>query len=91
MSKPSTGTIVKTKLVDIVFTLTTHWKSLNVSGFLAEYGLAPNLLECVPTYIHYVASCNAANSFMSRHAADIAEFFVGDPALAAQLRGVSLD
>jgi hypothetical protein len=82
----SNGTIVKSKLVDVVFTLTSHWKTMNASGFLADYGLAPNLLECVPTYVHYVASCNAANSFMSRHAADIAEFYVGDLALAAQLR-----
>jgi hypothetical protein len=31
--------------------------------FLADYGGADNLLECVPTYIHKVAALNAANAW----------------------------
>jgi|EP01043_Picozoa_sp_COSAG02_P020712 hypothetical protein len=36
---------------------------------LADYGGANNLLECVPTYIHKVASLNAANAWMMRQTA----------------------
>jgi hypothetical protein len=64
-------------LYDVLLAMATHWRSLNPSGFLADYGLAPNLLECVPTYIHYVASCNAANAWMMRRLAGIVG---GDPA-----------
>ncbi|MGC9261369.1 MAG: hypothetical protein ACP5I8_14985 [Phycisphaerae bacterium] len=38
---------------------------------LADYGLAWNLLECVPTYTHVVASLNSANVWMMRQMADL--------------------
>jgi hypothetical protein len=38
---------------------------------LADYGSASNLLECVPTYIHKVASLNAANAWMMRETASL--------------------
>ncbi len=43
------------------------WRRLVKPGCpLADYGLADNLLECVPTYAHVVASLNAANVWMMR-------------------------
>jgi hypothetical protein len=55
--------------------LATDWKKLlrNPSDKLADYGEAPNLLECVPTYINKVPSFNAANVWMMREYADIME------------------
>ncbi|UQN28921.1 hypothetical protein [Brachybacterium kimchii] len=40
---------------------------------LADYGGIDNLLECVSSYTHQVASLNAANVWTMRAAADIAE------------------
>ena len=80
------GTEVRATLYELTLSLVTHWRALNASGGLADYGGAPNLLECVPTYIHYVASCNAANAWMSAAFADVAEAWAGDGALAASLR-----
>lgn len=40
---------------------------------LADYGTETHLLECVPTYIHKVASLNAANAWMMRGSATVAE------------------
>lgn len=38
---------------------------------LADYGGRSNLLECVPTYTHVVASLNAANVWMMRQTAEL--------------------
>lgn len=66
--------------------LATHWKSLVRPGrSLADYGGIENLLECVPTYIHEVASFNAANVWMMRRVADIQESF-GNKVRAGELR-----
>ena len=54
--------------------IATHWKTLVRPGqTLADYGGKANLLECVPTYIHEVASFNAANVWMMRRVAEIQE------------------
>lgn len=55
--------------------LATDWKKLlwQPTDKLADYGDAPNLLECVPTYINKVPSFNAANVWMMREYADILE------------------
>ncbi|MCL5021276.1 MAG: hypothetical protein M1339_06415 [Bacteroidetes bacterium] len=54
--------------------IATHWKYLVRPGHtLADYGDASNLLECVPTYTHEVASLNAANVWMMRRVAAIQE------------------
>jgi hypothetical protein len=55
--------------------LATDWKKLlwQATDKLADYGEAPNLLECVPTYINKVPSFNAANVWMMRECADIME------------------
>jgi hypothetical protein len=66
--------------------LATNWKKLIRDGDrLADYGEAPNLLECVPTYIHRVPSFNAASVWMMRKLAVIVEN-QGDAEKAAKLR-----
>ena len=82
------GSFVNTTVLATALSIATHWRDprYNASGSLADYGLEENMLECVPTYIHRVASCNAANSFMAKRYADVAEFVMGDAPLAAQLR-----
>ena len=51
--------------------LATAWRSLVTrSDGLADYGHVDNLLECVPSYVHEVASLNAANVWMMRSIAD---------------------
>ena len=81
------GTVHVTTVFDTALALTNHWKAdvYNASNFLADYGLAANLLECVPTYIHRVASLNAGNAFMAATLAPIAAAR-GDDQLAASLR-----
>lgn len=82
------GSFASTTVIATALGLATHWKAqrYNVSGALADYGEAANLLECVPSYIHRVAGVNAANSYMSGIAGDIAERWLGDAPLAAELR-----
>ena len=66
--------------------IATNWKKLVRPGrTLADYGGAANLLECVPTYIHEVASFNAANIWMMRRVAEIQEA-QGNKMRAAELR-----
>lgn len=66
--------------------LVTGWKQLvRPGGELADYGEARNLLECDSTYIHAVASLNAANVGMMRSFADLLAWR-GDAAGAAELR-----
>jgi hypothetical protein len=50
-----------------------HWRELNSADYLADYGEERNLLECVKTYTHKVASLNAANAWMNRTLAQIEE------------------
>ena len=48
------------------------WQSLvPPNSSLADYGLAYNLLECVPTYLHSVPSLNAGNIYMMRRVAEV--------------------
>jgi len=67
--------------------LATDWKKLLrvPTDTLADYGEAPNLLECVPTYIHRVPSFNAADVWMMREFAGILQA-VGEPDEARQMR-----
>jgi len=50
-----------------------HWRELDAGDFLADYGEARNLLECVRSYTHKVAALNAANAWMNRALAEIEE------------------
>jgi hypothetical protein len=49
------------------------WHRRRSATGLADYGGIDNLLECVSSYVHEVASLNAANVWCLRRAADIAE------------------
>ncbi|HAC15989.1 MAG TPA: hypothetical protein DCE78_08610 [Bacteroidetes bacterium] len=48
-----------------------NYKQFLTPNGLADYGGLNNLLECVSTYIHEVASLNAANVFNLRYTAEI--------------------
>ena len=55
---------------------------------LADYGTETHLLECVPTYTHKVAALNAANAWMMRGSATVAEGR-GEAGRAAELRALA--
>lgn len=57
------------------------WQEFETPGGLADYGGIGNLLECVSTYVHEVASLNAANVYCLRRAAEVVE--LQDEATAA--------
>ncbi|NUU04985.1 hypothetical protein [Leifsonia sp. C5G2] len=61
------------------------YRGLRVGGRLADYGEIDNLLECVSSYTHEVASLNAANVWNLRTAADLLDR-AGDRERAAGLR-----
>ena len=51
----------------------TNFKRFRTASGLSDYGGLNNLLECVNTYLHEVASLNAANVYNLRFAAELAE------------------
>ncbi|MEV5960422.1 hypothetical protein AB0L70_01585 [Kribbella sp. NPDC051952] len=51
----------------------TAWRGLRGEHALADYGGIDNLLECVSSYVHEVASFNGANVWCLRVAAEVAE------------------
>jgi hypothetical protein len=61
------------------------WQGLRRASKLADYGEIENLLECVSSYTHEVASFNAANVWNLRVTADILESR-GDATGATELR-----
>jgi mannosylglycerate hydrolase MGH1-like protein len=63
----------------------TAWQARRKGSALADYGEIDNLLECVSSYTHEVASLNAANVWAMRVAADVADL-AGDAAEAQELR-----
>lgn len=63
----------------------TAWHRIRTSSGLADYGEIDNLLECVSTYVHEVASLNAANVWNMRTAAQLSEW-QGDTTTAEELR-----
>lgn len=65
-----------------------NWKRFAGKSGLADYGGLNNLLECVNTYLHEVASLNAANVFNMRFASELADRR-GDAASASRLRSES--
>jgi hypothetical protein len=54
------------KVKNYLLKYSTNWKQFKTKSGLADYGGINNLLECVSTYIHEVASLNAANVFNLR-------------------------
>ncbi|MBC8401878.1 MAG: hypothetical protein H8E14_10360 [Candidatus Marinimicrobia bacterium] len=49
----------------------TNWRNYKADTGLADYGGIDNLLECVSTYVHQVASLNAGNVFNLRFLAKL--------------------
>ncbi|MBK5305468.1 MAG: hypothetical protein JJD92_02135 [Frankiaceae bacterium] len=65
--------------------IVTAYRELTLDHGLADYGGIDNLLECVSSYIHAVASLNAGNVWSLRKAAGLHEHR-GDAEHAASLR-----
>lgn len=61
------------RVIDFLVDYARQWKKFESPNHLADYGKIKNLLECVGTYIHEVASLNAANVHNMRVAADLIE------------------
>ncbi|MGB5894378.1 MAG: hypothetical protein WBG58_09380, partial [Ignavibacteriaceae bacterium] len=59
------------KVIDYLSEFALNWRSFKTKFGLADYGGINNLLECVSTYIHEVASLNAGNIFNLRKVAEI--------------------
>ncbi|MGD8778689.1 MAG: hypothetical protein PVH88_06970 [Ignavibacteria bacterium] len=67
----STGDSNK-KIFDYLVEFATNYRQFKTPYGLADYGGINNLLECVSTYIHEVASLNAGNVFNLRTVSEIA-------------------
>lgn len=62
------------------------WHRMRRPSGLADYGGIDNLLECVSSYTHEIASLNAANAWCMRVAAELVEMEGGAAEEAAALR-----
>jgi hypothetical protein len=71
-----------TSVSEYIVECATNWLRFQAPSGLADYGGINNLLECVTTYVHEVASLNAANVFSMRFAAEA----LGDGERSATLR-----
>lgn len=69
---------------DYLNTYARNWNGFKTSSGLADYGGIGNLLECVSTYVHEVASLNAANVFNMRATAAVSRMR-GDETAASAL------
>ncbi len=74
------------RVVDYQVEFATSWKQFEQPSGLAGYGGLYNLLECVSSYVHEVASLNAANVSMMRATAELLGC-VGRDREATELRG----
>ena len=63
---------VRSRWRSIVHDWATAWRGLRGEHALADYGGIDNLMECVSSYVHEVASFNAANVWCLRVAAEVA-------------------
>jgi hypothetical protein len=66
------------RVIDHLREYAVHWQNYRTESGLADYGGLNNLLECVHTYLHEVASLNAANVFNLRTVAELLAL-VGEP------------
>ena len=73
------------RVADYLARYAHNHKRFQTASGLADYGGLNNLLECVNTYLHEVASLNAANVYNLRFAAELAELR-GDAGEASRLR-----
>lgn len=67
-----------------------EWRNKRVGSALADYGEIDNLLECVSTYVHEVASLNAANVWCMRTAAALSRL-QGMESEAAELEKMAVE
>ncbi len=65
------SSLLSPAVTDHVVEWATAWRGLRGKHALADYGGIDNLLECVSSYVHEVASFNAANVWCLRVAAEI--------------------
>ncbi len=64
-----------TRVFDRLISYAEHWRDLDTNKHgLADYGGVNNLLEAVSSYVHEVASLNAANVYNLRFAAELCDF-----------------
>jgi len=73
------------KVIDYFRKYADSWNFFKSKNCLADYGGINNLLECVSTYVHEVASLNAGNVHNLRFMADILAM-TGDKTTAARYR-----
>ncbi|MEM9996452.1 MAG: hypothetical protein AAF809_02030 [Bacteroidota bacterium] len=66
------------RVIDALRRYATNWRRFKTGSGLADYGGLNNLLECVHTYLHEVASLNAANVFNLREVTRLLAF-LGEP------------
>ncbi|MEM1041669.1 MAG: hypothetical protein AAGI91_03485 [Bacteroidota bacterium] len=90
-----TGTVEGSdeRIVDALRRYATNWRRFKTDSGLADYGGLNNLLECVHTYLHEVASLNAANVFNLREVGRLLAH-VGEPddgALEAEAQQILRD
>lgn len=79
------------RIIDFLQEYATNYRQFLTPGGLADYGGINNLLECVSTYIHEVASLNAGNIFSLRVLADIlAQRGEGERAAACRAEAAGL-
>ena len=71
--------------LELTMEYATKWRDFRSESGLADYGDIGNLLECVQTYVHEVASLNAANVWSMRTVAELLELR-GDSDGGAALR-----
>jgi hypothetical protein len=75
------------RVSDYLLEYARNWERFKTPNGLADYGGIGNLLECVSTYVHEVASMNASNVAGLRTAADVFRSLMGEPGEAARLGG----
>ncbi len=85
LSEPVAGT--GKRVIEHVVEFARQWERFRTVRGLADYGGINNLLECVSTYTHEVASLNVAAVHVMRVAADLVEFTGENGALSRGLRG----
>lgn len=73
------------RVVDYLLEYARAWERFRTANGLADYGGIANLLECVSTYVHEVASMNAANVYGLRAAAEVLTA-IGETAESDRLR-----
>lgn len=75
------------RVSDYLLEYARNWERFKTANGLADYGGIGNLLECVSTYVHEVASMNASNVAGLRTAAEVFRVLLDQPDEAGRLGG----